>query len=194
MDYKLILSSIGIGLAVISYVIYFRDILRGHTKPHAFSWFVWAILELTNSAILFSAGAGAASWINGVSGLLCLVVAIIGLKQKVQLYTLTDKVALSLALIAIVLWWQTGQPEIAVLLVVCADLCGFIPTFRKSFHNPWEESVSMYLISAIKYGIILLALERYQFTTWFYPTVILTMDVLLVMVLLVYRKKLPKQI
>jgi len=40
MDIKVTLSIIGIALTFAGYVPYIRDIFKGKTKPHVFSWFV----------------------------------------------------------------------------------------------------------------------------------------------------------
>ena len=44
LEYKTILGIIAVIIALAGYVPYFRDIFRGKTKPHAFSWLVWASL------------------------------------------------------------------------------------------------------------------------------------------------------
>lgn len=192
MDYKIILSGLGIGVAILSYVLYFRDIAQGKTKPHAFSWFVWSILEIIGFGVLLSAQAGPGAWITGCSALFTFTIAMIGLKQKVQQYTITDWIALTLALLAIILWWLTKQPAIAIILVATADTLGFIPTFRKSYHQPWQESISMYALSALKYVFALLALDQYAFTTVFYQGILVCMNSAFITLSIIRRKQLKK--
>ena len=42
--YKIILGSLAGIIAIVSYIPYLKDVLKGKTKSHAFSWFVWAML------------------------------------------------------------------------------------------------------------------------------------------------------
>ncbi len=192
VDYKIILSGIGIAIAVVSYVLYFIDIAKGKTKPHAFSWFVWGVLEVIGFSALLASQAGAGAWITGCSAVFTLTIAAIGLKQKTKSYTLTDWLAFTLALLAIVLWWLTKQPAVAILLVATADTLAFIPTFRKSYSQPWQESISMYLLSAFKYCLALLSLDHYIFTTVFYQAILVCMNSAFISLLVIRRKQLAK--
>lgn len=38
------LALIAVALAFVSYSFYIRDIFAGRTKPHAFTWGIWAVL------------------------------------------------------------------------------------------------------------------------------------------------------
>ena len=44
MDYHAVIGGAATVIGVVGYVPYFRDIFRGTTKPHPFSWFLWALL------------------------------------------------------------------------------------------------------------------------------------------------------
>ncbi len=42
---KEILTILSIALIFVGYIPYIRDIFRGKTHPHVFSWIVWSILN-----------------------------------------------------------------------------------------------------------------------------------------------------
>lgn len=42
---KEIIGVTAVLLAFISYAPYIRDILKGRTKPHVYSWFVWGFVS-----------------------------------------------------------------------------------------------------------------------------------------------------
>jgi len=44
MDYKVILGTVAVVMALYSYVPYIKDIFAGKTKPHAFTWLIWGLL------------------------------------------------------------------------------------------------------------------------------------------------------
>jgi hypothetical protein len=65
MDYKTILGLVATGIAFVSYLPYFRDILANRTKPHAFSWLVWASLTGISFFGQLAVGAGPGAWVMG---------------------------------------------------------------------------------------------------------------------------------
>jgi hypothetical protein len=52
-----------------------------------------------------------------------------------------------------------------LIIVTCAELIGFIPTWRKTRNAPFSESLSSYYFLAVKLLLILAALEKYNFLT-----------------------------
>ena len=126
---------VGIGLTLLSFILYYRDIIAGRTKPHAFSWFVWGVLETTAFALQYSEGGGVGAWILGCSMLFTSSIAVVGLVQRSLKYTITDWLALLGACLGITLWVVTKQPLMAAILITISDLLGFIPTLRKACYN-----------------------------------------------------------
>ena len=58
---KPLIGGISVLIGFIGYVPYLRDTFIGKTKPHVFSWIIWAILEYTAFGIQIKEGAGAGS-------------------------------------------------------------------------------------------------------------------------------------
>ena len=192
MEYKLVLGIIAIIIGLYSYIPYFRDIFAKKTKPHAFSWFVWGVLTATAFVAQMQKGGGAGAWITGVTAVLCLSVAVIAFFRGEKNITKFDWGCLVAALLGIVLWLITNNPLTAVIIVTITDAIGFAPTFRKAYHKPYEETISTYFLSSLKFAIALFALESYSLTTWLYPaSLVLANGVFAVMVLL-RRKKYSK--
>lgn len=50
-DYKIILGLVAVVVGFVGYIPYLRDLFKGTTKPHVFSWGVWA----TNSVFVIMA-------------------------------------------------------------------------------------------------------------------------------------------
>ena len=73
---------------------------------------------------------------------------------------------------------------------MAADACGFIPTFRKAFHKPHEETLMEYALSVVKFTIALFALESFNLTTWLYPASLVLTNGLFVAMLLGRRRSL----
>ena len=131
-DYHIILATLGTVIGLLSFVPYFRDILSGSTKPHVFSWFVWSLLVGITFFIQLAEGGGIGAWVTGIESLCCFAVTIFAYTRGEKNITRSDWVCLCMALVAILLWRLAHQPLLAILLVICADLFAYIPTFRKS--------------------------------------------------------------
>lgn len=190
MDYKLILGIITVVIAFISYIPYFRDIFKGKTKPHAFSWLVWSVLTGIGFVGQVADNGGAGTWVTGVSALICIIVFFLALFKGEKEITRTDWLSLFGAGIAILLWIVVDQPIISIILITLIDALGFAPTFRKSFHKPQEETVITYTFSAIKFFIALFALDTFSILTVLYPASLVVMNGLFVIMIIIRKRQL----
>ena len=101
----------------------------------------------------------------------------------------SDWLSLAGAGTGLVLWALTNNPFGAVALVAVIDALGFIPTFRKSFYKPYEETMSTFMVSTLKYAISLPALESFNPTTWLFPASLVLTNGSFVILLLIRRKQ-----
>lgn len=190
IDAKAWLGIIASGIVLLSFIPYINHVVRGQTKPHAFSWLIWTLLTGIGAAAQLTAGGGAGAWPWLVNSLLCAVVFILAIGQGTQQFTKLDWCVLWLGLLALVLWGLTGNPLAAVLLITLADCIAYVPTFRKSYHRPNEETLSVFLASSLFQAISLFALETYTLTTWFYPATLFVINILFVVTVTLRRRQL----
>jgi len=169
MDYKVALGITATVLGFIGYFPYVRDTLRGTTRPHVFSWAVWGVMETIAFFAQIAKGAGAGAWATGTSAVIMFFIVGIALTHADKQIRLFDWVALSGALVGILLWRLTDNPLLAIIFVTIADAFGFIPTFRKAYHKPHEETLIEYIFSALKWIVSLFALGSFNLTTALYP-------------------------
>lgn len=177
-------------IASLSYLFYITDILRRKTKPHAFTWLVWAIVASTVYIIMLSEGAGPGAWINGYAALACGIIFLFALKYGERNIVMADWLFLSGAIIAYGIWLVTKQAIVSVILLAVIDILCFLPTFRKSYHKPAEETASMYWLTAIEYSLSVLAVERFVFVNVFYPLFVVVIYGLFAIILYVRRYQL----
>jgi len=187
---KEIISVVAVALTFIAYVPYYRDILKGKTHPHIYSWLLWALLTILLVALQIKGGAGPATWVTAAAGLLCIGVVILSFKNAKKDITTSDTIVTLLSLLAIGFWLIADQPIVSIVLVIIADMLAFIPTIRKSYHRPYSETLSLYVTNAIRFGLALLAVETYTFlsSSWIVAWVI--GNTLLSIMLIVRRKQL----
>ncbi|MDP3741171.1 MAG: hypothetical protein Q8R08_02470 [bacterium] len=189
VDLKTALGYLATIISFGSYIPYFRSIFAGKTKPHAFSWFVWGLLTAIAFAAQVSEKAGAGSWVTASTAVACFAVFFVALWKGYRDFVKLDWFALFSALVAIILWALTKNPLLSIILVTVADALGFLPTFRKGYYHPHEETMTLYSFSTLKYAIGIFALESLIFTTWLFPASLVLTNGLFVLMILHRRSK-----
>lgn len=169
-----ILGLFSVGMMLCSRGTYFVSIFQDKTRPHAFSWFIWGTISSIGFAAQFAEGAGAGSWARGFGAVTCFLLVAVSLFKGERHITRTDWLTLAVALTAIPLWILTKTPVWSVILVCAIDTIGYIPTLRKSWLKPREESAVSYGFSCCGALFSLLAVEHYTLSTWLYPAVLVT--------------------
>ena len=142
--------------------------LRNKTKPHAYSWLIWAITQgIAVSALLYGGGGwGGFGLIAGT--VLALGVFLLSLKYGSPNITRADTFILIAALSAILVWWQLESALLAVLMVTAIDIAGYIPSIRKTYADPSSEILSTWIFFLITDIFSLLALSEYNVLTTTY--------------------------
>lgn len=119
-------------------------------------------------ALQIKGGAGPSTWVTASAGLLCGGVVLLSLRNGKRDITKSDTLVAILSLIAIGFWWFANQPIVSMILVIIADGLAFIPTVRKSWQQPYSETLSLYVTNALRFFLALAAVESYTFlsTSW----------------------------
>lgn len=169
MEYKAALGIIAVIVGLIGYVPYFRDIFANKTKPHAFSWLVWGVLTAIAFGGQIVGKAGAGAWVTGVTALVCFTIFILSLSKGVKDFPLVDWLCLLGAVFSLGLWAITKNPLTAIVLITVIDMLAFVPTFRKSYKEPYSETSFTYMMSGLKFLVSFFALRTYSFVTVLYP-------------------------
>lgn len=185
---KELLAAAAVVLTFAMFVPYIRSIWQGRTRPHAFSWIVWALGTLVVFFAQLADRAGSGAWPIGVSGLISGYIAVLAYRRRCDTsITRTDWVFLAIAVAALPCWLLTSNPLLAVALLTGVDLAGFAPTFRFAFHHPHEERMGFYSLGALRNVLAIAALEHYSLTTVLFPAAVGVACVLFV-VMVGYRR------
>lgn len=186
---RLLIGYFAVAVSGVGYFVYFRDIFAGHTKPHAFSWLVWTLLTAIAFAAQITQGGGVGAWITGFSAAMSCLIFLLSIRSGWNSFPLVDWIALGVAFMAILLWNIADTPTISVVLVSSADAIGYIPTFRKGYFKPFEETVLSFALSGIKYALALIVLERYTLSTWLFPASLVLTNTLFVAMIIARRSQ-----
>lgn len=188
------IAIVSLVMTIAGYWFYLRDIFRGKTKPHAYTWLVWTILTGVAFAAQLQDKGGPGSYVTGLTALVCLIIFGLALSKGEKDITHSDKIYLAISIAAIVPWLVTKSPLLSVVLVTIIDFFGFLPTIRKSFHKPFEETASTYFISGIKFILAIIALENYTVVTWLYPASLVVANIAFAGMLMIRRKQLVTKV
>jgi hypothetical protein len=190
-DLKTILGIAAVILTFIGYVPYLISLIKGKTKPHIYSWFIWTLDAFIIFFLQITHGAGSGALVTLAVGIMCLLVFTLTLRQKNKSpITKTDSIFLVIAFVALIIWLLAKQPLISAILIMLVDLFGFIPTIRKSYKNPYSENLTFYAITTFRFVLTILAIQHYSPITTLYPGVWLVCNAFFTMMLVVKRKSL----
>lgn len=169
VDHYVLFGAAGVALDIVAYFPYVTDVIRRRTKPHLFTWLVWGLIGGVVCVAQIISGAGAGAIVTGVVAVTCFSIAIMAIFWGEKDITILDWLCFIGALFGIVLWTFTDDALYAVVIVTVVDLLGFIPTLRKAWRKPREETASSYAISALRDLCGLLAIRAFVLTNWLYP-------------------------
>ncbi|MBI1273187.1 MAG: hypothetical protein GC131_03765 [Alphaproteobacteria bacterium] len=189
MDYHAWLGIAASLLAIPSYFFYIRNILRGRTKPHVFSWLVWTVMAGAVFLMQIYSGAGAGAWVTGLTLVACIVILVLALRFPFGYIKTIDWACLVLALGGFGLWLLLDNPVWGVALLSLATFASFAPTYRKGWHLPHEETSVTFCLDGTKYVLSLLAMQQLNIVTVFYPALSVLLNFVLVAMLLWRRQR-----
>lgn len=169
LNIKYALGALAVVLTFVGYAPYFWDTIKGKTKPHVYTWFLWGTVTVIAYALQVSKNAGSGSWVTLTVAIICYIIFALGLRNGKKDVTKSDTAFFVIALIAVGIWIFARQPVISVILVSIVNMLGFIPTIRKSWNKPHTETLFTYMLNTFRHGISILALQNYSIITWLYP-------------------------
>jgi len=149
MTHEEIFGFIAVLMTAGSGLIYITTILQGKTKPHAFTWIVWSIINGIVFTAQWKQSAGPGSWCVGVNTCGCFTIFALSLFKGEKNVTKTDWLSLLCALTIIPFWRITQNALLTVVLATLIDAFAYYPTVRKTWVRPHAENLSMYAFSGI---------------------------------------------
>lgn len=190
MELKVILGAIAAALALLSSFLYIKDIFRGNTKPHTYTWLIWAIVTTIAFLGQWVSGGGPGSWATGVAAVVTIGTFFLSLNGKYGNKDITnfDKVCLVLAIFSILPWLLTKSVLWSVILATFIDLIAFFPTMRKTWHAPKSESLGSMYADAVKHALSTFSMGTYSLITLIYPISVLATKFVIIGEIIYLRK------
>jgi len=170
--------------------VYVRSMFKGGAKPNRMSWLMWAIAPFIATAAAVSNGAGWAAlpvFMSGLSPFLIFTASFITKKAHWTLASF-DYVCGALSGLALILWYLTKDPNVAITFAMASDGLASIPTLTKAWNHPETESPWPFLVGVFNASTSFGALTAWTFSAYAFPAYLIVINILLFFS--VYKKKL----
>lgn len=177
---------IGTFLQMTGIFFYIKDTLKGKNKPNRVSWLIWAASPIISTMAALSDGVGLATlpvFAAGFGPLLVLIASFVNKKSYWEL-EIYDYLCGGFSVLALILWWITKEPSIAILFALISDGFASIPTVIKSWKNPETETVSTYILGLCGVLTSFLVLKTFSFSELAFPCYLVFIDSLLIILIL----------
>jgi hypothetical protein len=192
MNIKIVLSIISAIIGLWAFFPYIKDTLSLKTQPHIYTWLIWTLTQGTGLVGIWYGGGGwgGLSLVVGIT--MVVVVLLFSLKYGTKNITRWDTGILTLALISILIWWQLHQAILAVVMISIIDFLGYIPSYRKTYSEPWSETLVSWAAFAISNILSVFALTSFNLLTATYLIVIAFANTLMFAIGFYRRRFIPK--
>ena len=201
-------SYVAVAVTICGYVIYIWQMFpaQGHSpaKPHPLSWVLFGFLTATGWVVQEAQGAQEGSWCLGVTAGFCFLIAGVSFWRfredwrrswadidNIRLDIVVTILALILFVASLPTRYYTELATTSVIFAAGADFVSYLPTFKKAWNRPEEDSATNFAYNSIKCLPALLALGSYSFATAAYLVMLLIVNGFFSAFLLVWRKVRP---
>ncbi len=178
--------------SLVAAVAYIRSMFKGDTLPNRVTWLMWSVAPLIATAAAISNGVELAVLPVFMAGFCPLLIFIASFLTRKAYWKLSrvDYLCGVLSGLALVLWYITQEPNLAIGLAIAGDAFAAFPTLAKAWTNPQTESAWPYLIGIFSPLTSFAAATIWNFSALAFPVYLTVMNCLLVFS--VYHKKIPR--
>ena len=152
--------------------------ITGRAKPNTVSWLLWGIVPLVAFAASVQAGAGSVALVTlalGISPIIVFVTAMVKNHRSLELRGFNLLCAV-VAILGIIIWQVTHQPQSAIIAMIFADFISSLPTIIKSRKNPSSEFPYAYMLSALSMIVTLGTITEWNIATASFPIYVLALN------------------
>ena len=178
-EFLVVVAAFATLLAALAYI---RSMLKGHAKPNRVTWLMWSIAPFTATAAAVSNGVTWAAVPVFMSGLAPFLIFMASFFIRRTYWRLTsfDYLCGVLSALAIVLWFLTDNPNVAIVFAIVSDAAAATPTLIKAWRTPETESHWPFAIGVFAPLTSFLVAPIWTFSELAFPTYLVAVNVLLV--------------
>jgi hypothetical protein len=166
---------------VVAALAYVLSMFKGQTKPNRVTWLMWTIAPFTATSAAISSGATWATVPVFMSGLSPLVILLSSFLNKRAYWKLSafDYGCGALSALALVLWYVTKNPNVAIVFAILSDSLAATPTLRKAWRNPQTEFNWPFVVGVFSPMTSFLVAPEWIFSEIAFPAYLVCINILL---------------
>jgi hypothetical protein len=167
---------------LVAAIAYIRSMFKGKTKPNRVTWLMWTVAPFTASFAAFSSGvtwAAVPVFMSGLSPCLILLSSFINRRAYWKLSAF-DYACGALSVLALVLWYVTENPNVAIVFAIFSDALAAVPTIRKAWRNPQTEFRWPFVVGVFSPLTSFLVATDWAFSEIAFPAYLVGINILLV--------------
>lgn len=168
---------------------YIKKTFSGEVKPNRVTYFLWTISPFIATAAALADGVRWAVLPVFIAGFCPLLVLIVSFKNPNAYWRLRgfDYVCGLFSILALVFWWLTDNPSVAIAFSIISEIFAASPTLVKSWRYPETEWALAYVLSAFSAGTSFFVIKLYSFSEIAFPAYLVFINMLITIVIV--RKK-----
>ncbi|MGI6612444.1 MAG: hypothetical protein ACOX0Z_02645 [Candidatus Nanosyncoccaceae bacterium] len=162
-------------------VAYIRATIRGKAKPNSLTWLLWGITPTITLFAVLSVRDTSNLIVTAALALSPLAVSFVAIRKdrRSLRFDKFNSVCAILAIIGIILWYFTKNPNLAILLAIAADFVSSLPTIVKAKHQPASEYPPTYIMSATAMLLALLTIPKWTFTNSAFMVYVFVLNIII---------------
>jgi len=136
-------------VGVVDTVPYVRDIVRGTTRPHRGTWFIWGMLAIV---VCVSQRADGASWslvMAGTQAVLTSLIFVLAIRRGEGGLSATDGMLIAIAAGGMAAWVVVDEPITATACVIVADLIAAAMMVPNVNRDPGSETLVTFVLAGV---------------------------------------------
>ena len=161
--------------------VYIRSMFRGQTKPNRVTWLMWSIAPFTATVAAVSNGVTWAAVPVFMSGLSPFLIFTASFFNKRAYWKLSkfDYLCGALSVLALILWYITDNPNVAIFFAIVSDALAGAPTLLKAWRNPETESRWPFIVGVFSPMTSFLVAAAWTFSEVAFPAYLVAINALL---------------
>jgi hypothetical protein len=180
-------------VACLGFVPYIIDTLKGRIKPSIVTWFIWSVIGISSYlSYLEINGWDSSIWVPMSYMIGPIIITTLCLKRVDKTHSKLDIVCLILSLLSLLIGYLFNQFYFSLLVNILADSFGVVPTFKKSYEDPYSESLTAWILF-LTGNLMNLFMLTYPFSfQYIYPIYLTLVSIFIVGILSYKRLKIKK--
>lgn len=158
-------------IALFGSISYAASTANGPTVPNRVTWVMWTVAPMVGFVAQVQDGVGIQALTTFTAGLGPAIILVVSFAARSGSWRIGpfDVACGSASAAAVGLWLAMGDPTLAVVLAVLADLVAGLPTIIKASRSPRTEHPTVYRNSMINAMLTVATISQWSTARWAFP-------------------------